>query len=188
MLKLRKLLYLLKNNVLCSLLFGLVASANAGDASKPPISIPFQLAKIGAVYTFQVHVIEQLTYAINIYFYLTLPNKWPHFLDNESPEEERRLGIILGGARKTESSKWIEPGVPAKFRVQIIQNETGKHVLDELVERLETNPAYMGRYATLATKNLPIGLYTISVEYIYGAPELAPLYAKISFARAHHGK
>jgi hypothetical protein len=117
-----------------------------------------------------------------------LPKKWSHFIDKESTEEEWRLGVILGSPRKTESGEWIEPGVPAKFRVQIIQNETGKHVLDEIVERPETDAAYMGRAATLATKNLPIGLYTISVEYISGAPELAPLYAQISFARAHHGK
>lgn len=74
MLKLRNFLYWLKICVLSPLLFGLVTSTNASDARKPPVSIPFQPSKVGEVYTFQVNVVEQLTYAVKIYFYLTLPN------------------------------------------------------------------------------------------------------------------
>ncbi len=188
MLKLKNFLYWLKICVLSPLLFGIFTSANASDASKPPVPIPFQPSKVGEVYTFQVNVVEQLTYAVLVYFYLTLPNKWSHFFDNESPEDEKRLAAMLGGTRKAESGEWVEPGVPAKFRVQIMQSRNQKIVLDELVEQPKTGSSYMGRYATLTTKNLPPDLYTIRVEYVAGAPELAPLHAKILFARAHHGK
>ncbi|WP_144415659.1 DUF5625 family protein [Xanthomonas oryzae] len=188
MLKPKEHLYLLRLFALCSLLFGVVASANAGDTSKPPVEIPFQPSKIGETYKFQVNVVEQLTYAIKVYFYVVLPSKWSHFFDRQSPEDQKRLSMILSGSIRNSQGELMEAGVPAKFRVQIFKNETGEKIVDELAERPKTYAAYMGRYATLTTKSLSAGLYTISVEYIAGAPELAPLHAKISFARAHHGK
>lgn len=167
--------------------FGSIAKANGLD--KPPVDIPFYPQKVGETYSFDVNVIEQLTYSIGVRFYLVLPNKWSHFLDkDESPEDARHLSEILGGARTTESGEWVEPGVPAKFRVQIVEKSSKAIFLDELISQPKTRATYMGRYAELVTKALPTGIYAIHIEYLYGARDLAPLHAKILFARAHHGK
>ncbi|MCA3033074.1 MAG: DUF5625 family protein [bacterium] len=171
---------------LASPVFSVGAAESAPQV--PPIEIPFNTKKIGEKYTFEVNVVEQLTYAVDVRFYITLPNKWSHLFDKESPEENKQLFKILGGARKNESGEWVEPGVPIKFRVQILQGKTQEIILDKLVDHPGTAAAYMGRYATLAAKNLPAGVYTVRIEYLEGAAELASLHAKIWFARAHHGK
>lgn len=168
--------------------FGLSSGAAESAPQVPPFEIPFNTKKIGETYTFEVNVVEQLTYVVDVHFYITLPSKWSHFFDKESPEESKQLFKVLGGARKTESGEWVEPGVPIKFRVQILQGKTQEIILDKLVDHPGTSAAYMGRYVTLATKNLPVGLYTVRIDYLEGAAELASLHSKIWFARAHHGK
>jgi len=160
----------------------------AEDFHKPPIELPFHPNKVGGAYAFNADVTEQLTYSVDIRFYIARPNKYSHFFDKDSPEDAKRLADILGGPRNVAMGEWVEPGVPAKFRVQIIQKTDNKPVLDELVDHPKTSATYAGRYTTLASKNLPIGAYTIRIEYLDGAPELAPLHARILFARAHHGK
>lgn len=134
-----------------------------------------------------MNIVEQLTYSVDVRFYINLPSKWSHYFDKEPPEEESRIGEILGGG-KFVNHDWVEFGVPAKFRVQIIQKANSKIILDESINRPRTSATYMGRYAVLATKTLPTGKYSIRIDYLDGGPELAPLYAKILFARAHHGK
>lgn len=168
--------------------FGLTLRAGETRFQEPPIDLLFTLNRVGQIYTFDVNITEQLTYSIDVRFHLTLPSKWAHFFDKESPADSIRIHEILGGSRKNELGEWIEPGVPAKFRIQIIQKTSKAVILDELIDRPKTSSTYMGRYATLATKNLPIGAYTIRIDYLEGAPELAPLHATILFARAHHGK
>lgn len=168
--------------------FGSSSDAADAELKVPPFEMPFDTKKIGATYIFEVNVIEQLTYAVDVRYYVTLPNKWSHFFDKQSPEEHKHLFEILGGARKTESGEWVERGVPAKFRVQILQGKNQEIILDNLIDHPGTAATYMGRYATLVAKNLPAGLYTVRVDYLEGAAELAPLRAKILFARAHHGK
>jgi hypothetical protein len=151
------------------------------------------------VYTFDVKLDDTLISAIVLHFYITLPLDlakpgrsylfW-HFFDKKvSPEESRKLHDILGGARRIAPAQWVEPGVPIKLRVQIIQKLDGKLMLDELVDHPKTNAAYMGRYTNLVEKYLlSPGVYTVRIEYLEGAPELAPLYGKISFSRAYTGK
>lgn len=168
--------------------FLISSKVGASDEKTPPIEVPFYPQKVGSVYIFDVNVVEQLTYAIDVRFYLKLPNKWSHFFDKDlDPQEAKKFYEILGGARLV-NHEWVEPGVPAKFRVQIINKASKKIILNELISRPATSAAYMGRYAVLANANLPIGLYEIRLEYLEGASELWPLYAKIWFARAHHGK
>lgn len=169
-------------------LLGLPSGAAESEPQTPPFEIPFNTKKIGETYTFEVNVVEQLTYAVDVRFYITLPNKWSYLFDKQSSEEHKELFKVLGGARKTEAGAWVELGVPAKFRVQILQSKNQEVILDNLIDHPGTAAAYMGRYATLATKNLPAGLYTVRVDYLEGSAELAPLHAKILFARAHHGK
>lgn len=170
------------------ILLGLGPGASASDASKPPIELPFYPQKVGEVYAFDVNIVEQSTYSVDVSFYIKMPSKYSHLFDKESPEDAKRLFDILGGARKIGPREWIEPGVPAKFRIQIIRKMDGEFVLDELVDHPKTGITYMGRYAVLATKKLPPAQYSIRIEYLEGVSELAPLYAKILFARAHHGK
>lgn len=164
-----------------------LSSANAGSISKPPTNIPISFQKIGQIYSFDVDVIEQSNYSVKIKFYLTLPNKWSHFFDKESPEQSRRLYEILGRATLTNNKK-IDLGVPAKFRVQIYSKSKNLMILDEIVERPTTGSTYMGRYAVLTTNVLPVGIYSVRVHYLQGSPELAQLHAKVSLAKAHHGK
>ena len=169
--------------------FGLSANTKGAESQIPPFSVPFDTKKIGETYNFTANVTEQLNYAISLEFYIITPNKWSHFFDKkQDPEESRKLYETLGGARVTESGKWVEPGVPAKFRVQIINANSKEVLLDKLVDHPESGAFAYGRYATLATQNMPKGLYNIRIEYLEGAPELAPLHTEISFARAHHGK
>ena len=168
---------------------GLVSGVSAGDVSKPPVELSFDPKKIGETYSFDVNVVEQLNYLVGIRFYLNLPNKWSHFFDKDpDPQEAKRFYEILGAPKKIASGEWVEAGVPAKFRVQIIQKESGKIVSDELISNPKTRAHAYGRTADLVTQGLQEGLYSIFVEYLDGAPELAPLHAKILFSRAHHGK
>ncbi len=167
----------------------LATHAHADSTDTPPIEAPFNPKYTGEVYSFQANILEQMAYSVDICLYIKAPSKWPHFFDEKpTPEEAKRFYAIFGGGRKTESGRWSTPEVPAIFRIQLIRDKTKEVILDERVNRPEAIPSAYGRYATLAVKTLPAGLYTIRIEYIYGAPELAPLYAKIQLTRAHHGK
>jgi len=177
---------------------GFVHDANAEDIKQPPVIVDFYPNKVGNVYTFDLSLETSRTVAITVNFYITLPlylSKpgrsyflW-HFFDKESPEEARRLSDLLGSARKIMSGQWVESGVPAKFRVKIFQKTNEKLILDKIVDHPKTLSVYMGRYANLVDKyTLLPGVYTVRIEYLEGAPELAPLYGKILFSRAYTGK
>jgi len=184
-----KLVKLWKTFNLVFIFFGFVSSVSASDVSKPPIELPFYPQKVGEIYSFDVNVVEQLTYLVGIRFYLIFPNKWSHFFDKDpDPQEAKRFYEILGAPKNIAPGEWIEPGVPAKFRVKIIKKENGNIILEELVNHPKTRAHAYGRTADLVTQGLPEGLYSIRIEYLEGAPEIAPLNAKILFARAHHGK
>ncbi len=175
---LRKILTL----VLVSL--GLVSNASAGTAMK----WPFDPKNVGQTYTFEVNVVEHHIYSVDLRFFLTVPNKWSHFLDKKAdPQEAKRFNEVLGMGGFVDHI-WIEPGVPVKLRVQIIQKSDGQVVLDELISRPKTMASGYGRYADLARKSLPVGTYSIRIDYLEGAPELASWPAEILFTRAHHGK
>lgn len=171
------------------LVFCFCQHVNANALSTPPVELPFYPNKVGGTYAFDVNVVEPLTYSVNVRFYLTLPNKWSHFFDdNPDPQEAKRFYEILGGARNVAPGEWIETGIPAKFRVQIVNKADGNVVVNEIIDHPKTAAIAYGRYASLVKKPLSIGVYSISIEYLEGSAELAHLTAKISFARAHHGK
>ena len=171
--------------IILSLTF--ISTSYGKDLNNPPIEIPFSTQNVGQTYNFDVNIKQQQTYGINLNFYLKLPNRWSHFLDKESPEDARRISDILGSP-KLVNHQWVEPGVPAKFRVQIIQRPANKVVLDQLINTPPTNAAYMGRHAILAEQELPKGTYNIRISYLEGSAALAPLQAKIIFSKAYHGK
>ncbi len=182
-------LYARKVFALVLIFIGFVSGVSADDVSNPPIELSFYPEKIGETYSFDVNISEQFIYSIGILFYLTLPNKWSHFLDKDPDlQEAKRFYEILGASKKIASGAWVEAGVPAKFRVQIIEKKSGKIVSDELVSNPKTRAHAYGRTADLVTQGLQEGLYSIRVQYLDGAPELAPLHAKVMFARAHYGK
>ncbi len=161
---------------------------NRNDPSKPRINLPFDLKKVGETYSFDVNLRGPLTCSLDVKFFIAAPNKWSRLLDkNRGIEEERRFYDLLGGS-KLINHEWIEPGVPAKFRVQFIQKEGNKVILDKIVDHPKTGESYMGRYTILAQDTLQAGTYTIRLDYLEGAPELAPLYAEIRFSRAYTGK
>lgn len=160
---------------------------HARNEAKPPVEINFYPKNIGSTYTFQVEITEQANYSIELRLYRKMPSKLFGLFENESVEDSIYLNKILRGPEKTRSNNWIEMGMPAKFRVTIVNKENAI-VFDEVVENIKTLPVYMGRYGLLAKKSLPQNLYKISIKYIHGAADLEPLHGKIVFAKAHHGK
>lgn len=167
---------------------GFAPTCGAHDIDEPPIELPFFPKKIGESYSFDVNLVEQLNYSVDVRFYLILPNKWLPFIERKpDPKEAQNFHKILGGGEFV-NHEWIEHGVPAKFRVQVIRTQDNKIILDELVSNPKTLAFSYGRYAQLIRKSLAVGFYTIRLEYLEGAPELAPLHASILFGRANHGK
>jgi len=172
-------------------LASLGSSSNAAtklEPHAPPFTLPFDTKKIGQTYTFDVKIAEPLVYAVRLRFYINKPSKYSHFLDSYSLEDDKRLRTILGGAVLADSGTWIEPGVPAKFLVQINTSADNKPLLSELIDHPKIASMHMGRYTDLVQKKLSAGIYTIRVGYLQGDPELGTLQAEILFARAHHGK
>lgn len=173
---------------------GLISIGCSSDISGeevriPPFEVPFYSDKVGLVYTFDVNIIKQLNYSVNIRYYIITPNKWSYLLDKEpKPQERQNLSEILGFSENLVSGEWIDFGVPAKFRVQILQKINNSIVVDKIVNRPKTNSFFYGRIADLVTQKLPEGLYTIRIEYLEGVPELTPLHATFSIGKAHHGK
>lgn len=160
---------------------------HARNNPTPPVEINFYPKSIGSTYDFKVKINEQVDYSIELRLYRKIPNNLFWLFENESVDDSIYLNEILRGPKKLPSGNWVEMGVPAKFRVTIT-NEENMIVFDEVVENIKTAPLYMGRYGFLAKKTLPKNLYKISIKYINGAAGLAPLYGKIVFAKAYHGK
>jgi hypothetical protein len=169
-------------------LLGSSSGAAESEPLEPPFTLPFDTKKTGEAYTFHVKVIDPLVYAVGLRFYITRPSKYSHFFDRESVEEEKRLHAILGGAVSADSGNWTEPGVPAKFLVQIHALADKKLFLSEVVDHPKIAAMYMGKHTNLVQTKLSPGVYAVRVEYLQGDPKLWPLQADISFARAHHGK
>lgn len=177
---------MLKKILVCIWLALIGSGANAADVSNPPIELPFDPGKIGEEYSFDVDVTQRLTYLIGIRFHLVMPNKWPVFDREPTSQEARRFYELLGAPQNIAPGEWIELGVPAKFKVRIIQDQNT--IFDDVINRPKTRAHSFGRTADLAHISLSAGRYTIRIEYLDGVPELAPLHAIILFARAHHGK
>ena len=131
-----------------------------------------------AVASFDVQIDEPNSYSVRVNFYIKEPSKYGAFFDRQSPEDAGRLSTLLK----------LGEGVPARFRVQVLQASDSRVVLDETVARPDTNARYMGRYAILATKSLAPGKYNVRVDVLDCAADLAPLRAQVELNRTHHGK
>lgn len=133
-----------------------------------------------------MNLLEPVTCDLSLRFYIVALNKWSYLLDKyPGPQEEDRFYKIVGNKELNNDN---EPRMPVKLRVQIIQQADNKILLDEVVAYPESSSAYMGRNATLFDKTLQAGRYTIRIDYLEGAPELAPFPAEIWFSRAYTGK
>jgi len=178
--------------IVVSLFFlGCSAVTYGENIKKIPVVIPFYPGKLGEIYTFDVKITKQLEYSVGVRFYLIEPNKWSYLFDKDirdvDPQVRRQFYDLMGGARFVNRQS-IEPGLPAKFRVQIIQKKDGSMMLDETINHARTSASYLGRTADLVKKTLPPEIYTVRVEYLEGVPELASLIAQFLFVIAHHGK
>ena len=162
---------------------------NSG-ARTSPTSSPFDTKKIGETYVFDVKVVDHFAYAVSLHLYISRPSQISHLFDDESIENAVRLREILVGAIPSDEEDSSKPGipVPAKFLVQIYSASENKLILSELVDHPRSSAAYMGRYMYLAQKELSPGLYTVRVEYLYGAPGLGDLQAEIMFYKMLPGK
>lgn len=181
---------LLKNlsGISALLFFACISNVYANNL-KPPIEIPFYAQKVGEIYTFDVEIEQPLTYSVEIYFYLITPNKWFHFLEKApDPQKARHFYEILGGAKNIAPGRWVEPGVPAKFKIQIIQKDNNKILLDEVIDHPKTRASAYGRVADIVEKMLPKGAYTIRMQYLDGSPELKSIHTKILFVKLYRGK
>jgi hypothetical protein len=129
---------------LALILPGLTLIFGAGDPRKIPIELPFYPDKVGDIYTFDVNVVEPMEYLVAVRFYLILPNKWSRFFDKKwDSQESKRFDEILGVEFV---NQWIDHGVPAKFRIQIIKKVNDKIILDELVDHPGTRGSTYGTF------------------------------------------
>lgn len=175
-----------KLSVLLLVFLGNTPSAYSAKYSNPPIEVPLYLGNTGKMYEFNALITEQVNYEINVYFYLTSPNKWFKFLNKQTPEKAKQIYQILGG--RFLNNHWSDNGVPAKFNVQIVRKKDKKVILNDTITNPVTNATYMGRYATLANLYLLKGEYLIKIKYLDGDLILAPLQAKFMLTKAYQGK
>lgn len=157
--------------------FGLTSCADEPKLKKPPFELPFDAGSVGSKTNFEVEIIEKNEYLLGIVFFI-----------KKTPEEAIRVGKILGASQQIGPAQWVEYGVPATFLVQIYKQPGNEELLNKLVDHPKTRPEDIGRTADIVRIILVPGSYSIKIEYIQGASELASLPSKISFSRAHHGK
>ena len=166
--------------------------ANAADLKlqKPPLSQPFNLATTGA-YSFQTEIKDAYTYQLALSFslhpfldYKEIPPLLPLWNKKyeETSEDSQKLYKLLGGG--TAASQWKQTGVPATFRVQILQHSSPIPLFDKAITNPETNAEYGGRYTYLFTDKLTPGRYSIHVQYLQGDPSLAPIHALLTFRKS----
>jgi hypothetical protein len=168
--------------------FAYCSFANAVNLSTRQFELPFFPEKVGETYSFDVDIKSESKYSIQLRFYFTSPNKWYEFFDKEQdPRQAEHFYEILGGA-KVVDGKRVEHGVPAKFRVRVIEKSNNKIILNKVAERPGTFAIGYGRYAILAETVIPKGIHTIQVEYVSGAPELATMKSNLLFTTAYSAK
>ncbi|WP_265287761.1 DUF5625 family protein [Verminephrobacter eiseniae] len=157
--------------------FGLTSCAEESEYGKLPFSLPFDAGRVGSKTDFKINVIEKNKYRLSIVFAI-----------KNIPEESKRIGKILGIPQRIGPAQWIERGVPAQFLVRVYKQPGNDELLNELVNHPKSSAGYVGRWADIVDIRLEPGNYSVTLEYMQGAPELAALPAKIVFARAYHGK
>ena len=166
--------------------------ANATDIKlqKPPLSQPFNLATTGS-YSFQTEITDAYTYQLALSFSLRpfIDDKnTPVFASfwntkgEETPDDAQHLYKLLGGG--TDASQWKQTGVPATFRVQILQHPSTTPLFDKTITNPETNAEYGGRYTYLFADKLTPGRYSVRVQYLQGDPSLAPIHALLTFRKS----
>lgn len=171
------------------LLFGLLTSVSANKYAAPPLELPFIIKNVGTLNTFEVSISEGANYSVALLFCLIPTSKWTRlFGSSPTSEESRRFNELLGVAKKTPSGEWIESGVPASFRVKILNDDNNEIIVDKLINNPGTRAHAYGRIADLVKQELPAGIYSIRVEYLSGSSELVPLNVKVLFSKTHHGK
>lgn len=159
-------------------LLGLTSCAEKSKLQKPPIHLPFDAAQVGSKTTFEVKIVEKNEYLLGVVFSI-----------EKTPGESTRVGKILGMPyQQTSTGQWLELGLPASFRVRIYKQPDNEELLNKIVDHPKTRAGHLGRTADIALIPLNEGIYSITLEYLQGAPELAALPAKIVFSEAHHGK
>lgn len=148
------------------------------DPLKPPIIAPFEVQKVGAVFTTELHVVDHGIYT----FILRLC-----FKENDA-EDRKRVRKLAGDYGKDKNGKLIEPGVSIPLRLTISSiDEKGEN---PLLER-EYVEAEMYSYGDdsfdkrIDLIELIPGRYRIRVESLSNVPELAgtPVYFGIGFRR-----
>jgi Domain of unknown function (DUF5625) len=158
---------------------GLTSCAGEPKIYKPPLLLPFDPGHVGSKTEFEVKIVEKRNYLLGIRFFI-----------KATPEEAIRVGKVLGASKQIPGSiKFVELGVPATFRVQIYKQPGNQELLNELVDHPKTRVGGIGRTADVVSVDLEPGNYSVKLEYVQGAPELAALLpAEIIFAKSHHGK
>lgn len=154
-----------------------ISCAEEHQKQKPPIELVFDGGIVGERIAFEVKIDEKKEYLLGLIFSI-----------DENPAKAAQVKKILGIPYLAGSGKWIEPGVPAKFNIQIHKQPNNEMVLDSLVDHPKTRPGYKSRTADIAIFPMDVGVYRVTLQYVQGSPALASIPAKILFTKAHHGK
>ncbi|RYZ85526.1 MAG: hypothetical protein EOP04_15775 [Proteobacteria bacterium] len=154
-----------------------ISCAEEPQTRKPPVELAFDGGMVGGKTTFEVKIDEKKEYLLGVAFSL-----------DENAAKAAQVEKILGIPYLAGSGKWIEPGVPAKFNIQIHKQPNNEMVLDSLVDHPKTRPGYKSRTADIAVFPMDVGVYRVTLQYVQGSPALASIPASILFTKAHHGK
>jgi hypothetical protein len=173
--------------LLALLLLAMCLPARAEDHT-PPLRWPVELNQPGTLIDKEVRIDAPRRYAISLYFYITMPSRISPWLDRQSAEEARQIYAILRGPVKGANGNWHEAGVPGRFKIRVVDRQTGAVLCDQDVYSPNTLATHMGRAARLVELPLTAGSYVIRVDALSVEPELAPLHSFVSLAPAHHGK
>jgi hypothetical protein len=144
---------------------------------RPPISAPFSLepGALSTVVNFRID--SPGTYAVFVQF---------HY--GKTAQDGARAYAILGGARKEETGKWSESGIPARFTVNIYKSGENRPFDTKSISGVPTSAGYYSRWASLAQFSLAAGSYTIEVAGTTESQELRGLPVEVIFASPYHGK
>lgn len=158
-------------------------------ANTPPVEQAFDLRNVGSKTSIEVRVVEKNEYQLSLRLFIKKPNRFSHIFDKSIPTEERLTAEKKMGAPTLVSpGKWEESGAPITIKILVTKKPGDNQIANNTVINPKTSSIYMGRTADLIRLKLDPGHYTITTEYINGAPGIFEFPAELAFTKAHHGK
>ena len=141
------------------------ALSSAGRSTKPPIVIPFALAKAGNKVETELTIVEHNIYSFVLQF----------FFRGNDKDDRGRVRKLTGGSELDTSGNPLEPGIPTPVRLKIyaVKPKTTQATLiySEDREPVMTESADDHFKKALGDIELKPGQYRVQVESLKDAPE-----------------